>query len=143
MIGTWTGYYKYNKEAAQKAMGFDRTFFTIVIHSFDGKKFEGTVTDDTATGGMEGQGIISGEIDNRNVSFRKFMPKQTYVLKDGSRKVFDSKHPAIYYSGTVSDNGNNMRGHWKIKAQVLLVFGFIPFPFKPQHGTWSMHLTGN
>lgn len=35
MTGTWLGYYKYANEKLQKAYGFDKTYFTITINSFD------------------------------------------------------------------------------------------------------------
>jgi hypothetical protein len=140
MLGTWKGYYKYNNQAIQKSAGLDRTYFTIHIHSFDGKKFEGSVTDDADSGGMEGEGKIIGQIEDTTVSCRKYMPKNTYIFKDGTKKVFDGKHPTIYYSGTISDNGNKMEGRWKIKRQFIFLFGFIPFPIKAGGGTWSMQL---
>ena len=43
MTGTWIGYYKYDNEQLQKASGFDKTYFTITIKSFDEKNFKGIV----------------------------------------------------------------------------------------------------
>jgi len=56
MTGTWLGYYKYDNLKIQKAFGFEKTFFTINIVSFDKKNFTRTVIDDTKSGGMEGTG---------------------------------------------------------------------------------------
>jgi len=140
MKGTWIGSYKYDKEKAQKAIGFEKTNFTIVIHTFDGEEFEGSVTDDTENGGMEGVGKIVGETKGNTVSFQKHMPRATFAFKQGSRKVIDRKHPAIYYSGTISQDGKEMKGSWKFKTQIAFLFGIIPFPYNPHKGTWSMKL---
>lgn len=140
MKGTWNGYYKYDKEKSQKALGFDKTNFTIVVNSFDGKKFEGSVADDPDSGGMEGEGQIVGQIENKTVLFQKHMPRATFIFKDGSRKILDRKHPIIYYSGTISQDGTKIEGSWKFKTQIAFLFGIIPFPYNPPKGTWSMQL---
>lgn len=139
MKGNWIGSYKYDKEKAQKAIGFEKTSFIIVIHAFDGKEFEGSVTEDTESGGM-GEGKVVGEIKNHTVSFQKQMPRATFAFKDGSRKIIERKHPAIYYSGTISQDGKEMKGNWKFKTQIAFLFGIIPFPYNPHKGTWSMKL---
>ncbi|MBL7733147.1 MAG: hypothetical protein JNM88_18390 [Chitinophagaceae bacterium] len=140
MKGTWIGFYKYDRERAQKTIGFEKTFFTLIIHAFDGKKFEGSVTDDTESGGMEGEGKIAGQIINNTVTFQKHMPRATFLFKDGSRKITNRKHPTIYYSGTLSQDGREISGSWKIKTQIAFLFGIIPFPYNPHGGCWSMKL---
>src|SRR5688500_19484968 len=105
MIGTWKGYYKYDNKKAQKILGSDLTYFTIVINSFIGNKFIGTVKDEELSGGMEDEGQIIGEIENTKVSFKKLMPRTALVYKDGSRKYFKKKHPPIYYTGMIALNG--------------------------------------
>ena len=138
MIGSWKGYYKYDNQTAQKVMGAELTHFTVVIHSFDGKFFEGTIRDDLSSGGMEGEGQIIGKIENCTVTFKKIMPKSTYVYKDGTRKTLDKRHPAIYYTGTIARNKMSMEGNWKMKYQIVFLLGLIPFPVKPSPGTWNM-----
>ncbi|MGC4035854.1 MAG: hypothetical protein QM764_07825 [Chitinophagaceae bacterium] len=140
MKGTWIGSYKYDNEKAQKAIGFEKTNFTIVIDTFNGKGFEGCVFDDVESGGMEGEGKIVGEIANNTVSFKKHMPRATFVFKDASRKIIERKHPTIYYSGVVSHDGKEMKGSWKFKTQIAFLFGIIPFPYIPNKGTWYMKL---
>lgn len=143
MTGTWVGYYKYNKEYMQKSMGADKTNFTIIIHSFDGKKFNGVVSDEITSGGMEGEGKIFGIIDSNRVRFQKLMPKNTLIFKSGERITTDRKHPTLYYSGTISPNETHMEGTWKFKWKIDFLFGIIPIPYKPGTGTWSMTFTGN
>jgi hypothetical protein len=140
MIGTWKGYYKYDYKAAQKIVGADVTNFTLVIHSFDGKNFEGTVKDDLSSGGMEGEGRIIGEVENNVATFRKLMPKSTYAYKDGTRRNIDKKHPTVYYTGIISPDKLHVEGKLKIKWQIMFLFGLVPFPVKPYPGTWSMTL---
>jgi hypothetical protein len=140
MIGTWKGYYKYDDKAVQKSVGTDLTNFTIVIHSFDGRNFEGSVKDDVSSGGMEAEGQIIGEVENDIVTFRKLMPKSTFLYKDGTRKNVDKKHPTIYYTGMISSDKLHVDGKWKIKRQIMFLFGLVPFPVKPSPGTWSMRL---
>jgi len=139
MVGTWKGHYKYHNQKARQITGFDQTNFTILIHSFDGKHFRGTVTDDLNSGGMEGEGQITGEMNNIKISFRKLMPRRTVLFKDG-KKVLDRKHPTLYYTGTISQDKKKVVGNWKIKWQIFFLFGIIPFPFKPTTGTWEMNL---
>ena len=67
MTGTWVGYYKFDDENHQKASGFDKTFFTITINSFDKNVFTGIVIDDTESGGMEGKGEVIGEVKDENI----------------------------------------------------------------------------
>jgi hypothetical protein len=140
MIGTWTGYYKYDKKVPQTMVRHDQTNFTIIIQSFDGKFFKGIVKDDLSTGGMEGEGQIIGQVENGKVSFKKLMPRRTLVYRDGTRKVTNEKHPAIHYKGTVSPDRRKMEGKWEIKRRIAFLFGLIPFPYKPPPGTWSMTL---
>lgn len=140
MKGTWIGFYKYDKESAQKTIGFEKTPFTMIIHTFDGKEFEGFVTDDIENGGMEGEGKIVGHILNNAVAFQKHMPKATIAFRDGSRKIMNRKHPTIYYSGTISQDGKEMTGNWKFKTQIAFLFGIIPFPYNPNRGSWAMRL---
>ena len=99
MTGTWKGYYKFDNEKLQTSSGFEKTGFTLDITFFDGKKFKGTVLDDINSGGMQGEGQISGEIKNGQVSFQKQMPLYTIIFKNGTKQTLDRKHPIIYYFG--------------------------------------------
>ncbi len=79
MTGNWKGYYKFENEKIQKATGFEKTNFEIVISKFDRINFSGIVKDDVETGGMEETGEIIGKIDNNNISFEKLMPKHYQI----------------------------------------------------------------
>lgn len=140
MTGTWLGYYKYHHEEIQKAIGFDKTYFTITINSFSRNNFKGTVTDDIKTGGMEGTGEIIGEIEGEKISFKKFMPSESLLYPNGEQKHSDKKHPTLYYTGTLSKDKREINGEWKFKITIGLLFGFIPIPYRPGKGTWSMTL---
>ena len=140
MTGTWKGYYKFDNEKLQTSSGFEKTGFTLDITFFDGKKFKGTVLDDINSGGMQGEGQISGEIKNGQVSFQKQMPLYTIIFKNGTKQTLDRKHPIIYYFGNFSQDKNHIKGKWKFKWKIFLLFGIIPIPFKPSSGTWEMNL---
>ncbi|MFD1603492.1 hypothetical protein ACFSJW_11765 [Flavobacterium artemisiae] len=70
MIGNWKGYYKFDNEKIQEAMGFEKTNFTIVIESFENGNFLGKVNDDVATGGMKETGNVVGKVKKDQVRFR-------------------------------------------------------------------------
>ena len=134
------GYYKYDNEHLQKAMGFDKTNFTITIQSFDGKNFKGIVNDDIASGGMKETGEIIGMIEDEKVSFQKFMPRESLLYPTGERKTSDKKHPTLYYSGILSNDKKEITGQWKFKIRIGFLFGFIPIPYGSGKGTWTMRL---
>ena len=89
---------------------------------------------------MQGEGQISGEIKNGQVSFQKQMPLYTIIFKNGTKQTLDRKHPIIYYFGNFSQDKNHIKGKWKFKWKIFLLFGIIPIPFKPSSGTWEMNL---
>jgi|SRR5882724_1697981 len=140
MTGTWLNYYKYDKELLQKAIGFDKTNFTITILSFDENNFKGIVTDDIESGGMEGTGEIIGIVEGENISFEKLMPMRTLLYQNGKRKSLDKKHPTLYYTGVFSKDKKEITGRWKFKNKFVFLFGFIPTPFKSAKEIWSMRL---
>ncbi len=141
MIGNWLGFYRYNNKHIQKIKGFDKTYFSLTINSFDGNNFKGTVTDDTSTGGMEGTGEVIGNIENEKIFFRKFMHKKTFIIDTkGTRKISDVPHPTLYYSGTFTPDKMEINGDWKFNYTIGFLFGFIPIPYRPAKGTWNIHL---
>lgn len=140
MTGTWVGYYQYDNPDHQKAIGFDKTFFTITIKSFDGKYFTGIVNDDVKSGGMEGSGEIVGEINEGSIHFKKLMPRESLIYPKGEIKDSDRKHPTLYYTGVISKDKKEISGVWKFKITIGLLFGFLPIPYRPGKGTWSMTL---
>ncbi|MES2543980.1 MAG: hypothetical protein V4548_03780 [Bacteroidota bacterium] len=141
MIGTWKGYYKYDNERIQKAIGFDKTNFTITIDSFDGINFQGKVNDDLTTGGMKETGDIYGKFKDGEISFKKLMPKASLIMDlEGTRKNPNKKHKPLYYCGTFSKDKNEFNGSWKFKYTIGFLFGIIPIPYRPGNGTWQMKL---
>lgn len=140
MTGTWQGYYQYNNQFQQKAVGFDKTFFTITINAFDGNKFSGIVNDDIKSGGMEGTGEITGEIKDGQVHFQKFMPREQMLYPNGEHVYSDKKHPTLYYTGSFSADKKMLSGEWKFKKSFVYLFGLIPLPYRGGRGTWSMSL---
>jgi hypothetical protein len=141
MIGNWFRYYKYNDAAIQQAMGFEQTYFTIAITSFDGTHFSGRVKDDTNTGGMKETGTITGYIKNGKVAFKKFMPKRSEIIDlAGTRRLSDKMHPTLYYSGSFAFDNNQVDGNWQFSYTVGFLFGFISIPYRPGLGTFSMHI---
>jgi hypothetical protein len=141
MIGNWKGYYKFDNEMIQKAMGFEKTNFNIVIESFENDNFTGKVNDDVATGGMKETGNVVGKVKNDQVRFRKFMPLNCQILQNGERIMVDRKHPTLYYEGTFSKDKTEISGKWFFKRKVAFLYGFLPILYSPGKGTWSMTLS--
>lgn len=138
MKGSWDGFYRYDRDRIREATGFEKTGFTIEIMVFDGINFEGTVNDDTATGGMAETGRIIGTISKNTIRFRKFMPVGSEINPDGTSQKTGKKHKTIYYSGTLSEDGTIINGQWKFRHSIALLFGIIPIPYSPGTGTWGM-----
>ncbi len=138
MIGTWNGNYKFDNQKIQKVIGFEKTNFKIIIDKFDGINFEGTVTDDLETGGMYGEGEIKGKIKDSKITFIKQMPIESLIdVKTGKHYQTTKKHSPIYYSGTII-NSNTIVGEWKFRYKLYLLFGILPFLFRPGKGKWEM-----
>ncbi|SNR82954.1 hypothetical protein [Flavobacterium sp. ov086] len=140
MLGNWGGYYKFENERIQKAMGFEKTNFDITIEQFDGINFNGIVNDDIKTGGMKETGRVTGKIIKNKVSFIKQMPKRIQINPNGERISLEGKHPTLYYSGTLSDNKTEIIGTWKFKRKIAFLFGIIPILYRPGNGSWKMEL---
>ncbi|KFF07191.1 hypothetical protein [Flavobacterium reichenbachii] len=141
MTGNWNGYYKFDNERIQNAMGFEKTNFTIVIDNYEGGNFQGKVNDDVATGGMKETGDIFGKVNKNAVSFKKLMPKNCVIDQNGNRATLEKKHPVLYYKGTFSEDKTELSGKWFFKRRFFLLYGIIPILFSPGKGTWSMKKT--
>ncbi len=136
--GKWTGYYSFNNEQINRIRGFEKTFFEIEIMSINESTFAGKIQDDTATGGTEGIGEISGKIIHNKIHFVKLMPVLTLLTdRNGTRKTFNKKHRPIYYTGQLSNDGQTASGTWRFKLGVIWT-GIFPILVKPSKGTWSM-----
>ena len=140
MLGNWKGYYRFDNERIQKVIGYNETEFEIVIDKFDGKEFFGKVNDDEKTGGMQDTGEIIGRLENNEVYFKKLMPRNCSIALNGERVYSEKKHPTLYYSGLLSDDGKKIEGKWKFKRQLGFIFYIIPIIYNPGNGTWRMEL---
>ena len=141
MIGNWKGYYKFDNERIQQAMGHDKTNFTIVIESYEDGKFLGKVNDDVTTGGMKETGNIAGAVNKNQIRFKKFMPVNCIILESGERIMRGRKHPTPYYKGILSDDQKEISGKWFFKKKIGFLYGFVPVMYSPGKGTWSMKLS--
>lgn len=137
MKGEWQGYYRYNSAAIQQKRGIDKTYFYMHIQSADNGRFSGTVEDDLSTRGTPGTGSIKGSLTGRHIAFVKLMPIKTMLAANGESVHMKEKHPPLYYSGTVSEDGQSIQGSWKFKFGFTMV-GFLPMPVFPISGTWYM-----
>ena len=138
--GIWKGQYKHDNKVHHRIEGVEATNFEINITSVDNEHFTGTVEDDLLTGGTEGIGQITGSVWGEQVEFIKQMPVLTTLNpKTGARKTYDRKHPKIYYTGTLSDDGRTISGRWKFKPGLILV-GLMLLLGAGNGGTWTMTL---
>jgi len=141
MQGTYKGFYKYDRKVHQEAIGFGKTYFTIIITETTENKFAGTVEDDVFTGGMHGTGTINGELNGSTISFTKQMPKAMAIVFDskgtGKRKEMSyRKHPTIFYTGTQIKSGK-YAGTWKIKPGISVGILWFFIGLKAT-GIWEM-----
>lgn len=137
MKGEWKGYYQYNSAAIQQRRGVDKTFFHIHIQSSENGRFSGTVEDDLSTKGMTGTGEIDGSVEGHHITFVKRMPVNSMIAKRGETVNMRGKHPPIYYSGLISEDGQSIQGKWKFKFGFTMV-GLLPMPIIPISGKWYM-----
>ncbi len=136
MIGTWKGFYKYDKQGIQDKIGFDRTNFTIYIDSFENNKFKGKAEDDIFTGGMPGVGRVKGTVKAEKVRFIKIMPSKSPFNKPGEPEIYKDKYLSVIHEGTFSEDKKTIKGIWNIKFQFAIIsFILLLFPTK---GTWQI-----
>lgn len=140
MLGNWKGFYRFDDKRFQEATGFEATGFEIAIDQFDGKNFSGKVNDDEQTGGMEGTGEIIGKVENNQIYFEKKMPKNCTLYLDGNKRYSEKKHPTLYYSGQLSEDGKKIEGTWKFNKRLAFLLYVIPVIYRPGKGTWNMEL---
>lgn len=131
---TWTGTYRYNTKIPA-FMGRE-TGFTITITEHDGIRFKGTVVDDPETGGMKGQGTITGKVEGGKIEFVKQMPVLTMADKEGRKYEIAKKHRPVYYRGIVVSE-QHFEGEWKIKGGLTWNRFVIGFGLGTK-GTWKI-----
>ena len=140
MIGKWVGWYEFDDVRVQLLTASFRSGYTISIDKFDGKFFSGSVVDDANTSIMHEVGKIEGSLKGEKVFFDKRMPI-TYKLDPKGNYIRENKpHPTIYYQGTLDKYQMMIKGSWFFKRKLVLIFGFIPFLFRPGKGIWEMKL---
>jgi hypothetical protein len=140
--GTWKGQYKYDNKIHKELTGFEATNFQIDIIDINDEQFTGRVSDDKATGGMDGVGEIVGKVIGDKIEFIKQMPVMRVMDTKGTRRTLSKKHPKIYYKGTFSDSASEISGVWRLKFNFVWI-GIFPVPLMPSTGTWQMSLTEN
>jgi hypothetical protein len=104
LSGTWLGSYWQNGKQVR--------FEFALIHS--GNTISGNILDD----GYLGEAHIKGEVISRQIQF--------------SKRYVSVRQADIDYSGTISDDGNSMKGNWSFSDKVL---GFHSVAFGP----WEAH----
>lgn len=133
--GKWQGTYRYSGNRIPALLKDRETKFNIEITHVNGRQFSGIVTDDSASGGMQGVGTIRGTWNNTTLQFVKKMPIQTVYLPDGTCLMDEKSHRKIYYVGTLIED--RLTGEWKIKRGFGLFRNrFVYFP--KSSGTWQM-----
>jgi hypothetical protein len=140
MIGKWIGWYEYDDVRAQLLTAAFKSGYIIIIESFDGHAFAGSVKDDPKTSPMHDEGKVEGRVDGSKIYFKKLMPKTHELDSRGNFKIANKPHPAIYYEGTIDKSQMTAKGNWFFKKTIGFMFGFIPIPFRPGKGTWEMKL---
>jgi hypothetical protein len=140
--GTWIGYYQYNNVKMEQRRGVEQTGFTIEILTISNDEFTGTVTDDLATGGMNGVGTITGKIIANGITFVKQMPKMLLIHPDGHHEERTEAHQPLYYTGVFEDDGRTVSGEWTFKTSFFLkIFLYIIGMSGANSGTWSMRMS--
>ena len=110
IIGGWRGYYCYEGIlASNPACGFSAEFRTEMAEY----AFSGSITDDIPVG----PAVLKGTQTGMEIEFVK-----SYV----SRGCLGLARPSIRYTGTISEDGNNITGTWALRSWM-----------GSTHGTWS------
>jgi hypothetical protein len=140
MLGYWKGKYMYDDARVQKFIGHKFTNFSIQIKEFSGSQFSGSVVDDAATGGMDGEGEITGDLIDGRIKFIKKMKRLAIIVGGGKKhRTFNQKHPDLLYSGTLSSDGRRASGTWS-STKKWVWFLIFPIPLRRLTGTWTMEL---
>jgi hypothetical protein len=138
MIGSYKGFYRYNSSRVRKLIGYELTYFNIVIDFCNGKEFTGTVLDDEKTGGMKEQGLINGKLEGSKITFEKYMPRHyTVDFKNNHQEELNDIHPTIMYYGSATKNFG-YKGTWKIPTSYKVLWGTITLKSNIGSGTWEM-----
>jgi len=122
IAGTWRGHYQ-----VPRLPEHDSTFSAFISEN-DGH-IEGAIEDDCQLG----QATFTGTFSFPTVRFTKVYINQgriDEVVKRGNEMVVISAvyGPPIEYVGTMSDDGKEMSGTWKISSNSTLAYG-----------TWNAH----
>lgn len=143
--GTWQGQYTYGAgyEGIAGVGGSSVPFTMSITESWLGK-VTGYVRDDATKGGMPERGHIVGKRSRQSLEFVKVMPNNYVFDVEGRlvdlRQAMQAQHgielPAelpphrIFYSGTLSDDGQSASGDWLI----------MPWPGEDQAETFGQGL---
>jgi hypothetical protein len=131
--GNYTGFYKYDKDVLQKAMGVEQTPFEMEIIETDGKDFFGTVREEPL--GRPRTATITGTTQGDQIKFTKRIPNASTITTSGVRKEYNVKHPRVYYKGSFRDG--MYVGTWKVRFFMRITSrGIMVSP--TTRGTWGM-----
>ena len=137
MIGKWQGFYKHTSKSIPKEYRNKFIIFNIEIKEQTDKHFYGTVCDEEQNGGMQGEGIIEGQLNDSQITFVKKMPTETILMPDGKIKVTKRKHKDIIYQGEFDEAEQQYKGTWKIKLGISWI-GILPILVGSNKGVWQM-----
>jgi hypothetical protein len=107
LSGTWLGSYWQNGEQVR--------FEFALIHS--GNSLSGNILDDCYLG----EANITGEVIGRQIQF--------------SKRYVSVRQVPIEYKGTISDDGDSMRGNWSFAYKALAFHSVAS-------GSWEAHRNG-
>lgn len=131
--GNYKGFYKYDKDVLQKAMGVEQTPFVMEIMEMNGNNFFGVVKE--APLGRLRTATITGSIQGSHIKFIKQIPIASTITTSGVRKEYNVKHPRVSYVGSMS-NGVYI-GSWKVRFFIRITRrGIMVSPTTT--GTWEM-----
>ena len=136
MIGNWKGYYKHESKRIPTERKKQKTVFHIEITEFENNIFQGKITEDVNTNGMNGTGKINGTIKRNKITFIKEMPIETQLM-NGEVLETNKKHPKIYYKGSYNKLSEKYKGSWRFKFGFTKVNGKFAI-IMPIKGIWEM-----
>lgn len=140
MVGRWTGTYTGMNKNLTVPTDFDSIPFELYIESFEKEKFNGFIEDRIFH--LTDKFGIQGTIKNDKINFQKYK-----TINQGSGNEFvttemDKDGPVILYKGQLNKERTEISGEWKFRVKIILLFGFIPIPFRRGKGTWNMKYVG-
>ena len=136
MIGHWTGAYTGMNRNLTVKTNLDSIPFELYVESFEKDKFNGFIEDHIFR--LTDKFGMKGNIKGDRVDFQKYKTINQGAGNDFVTIEMDKNGPVILYNGKFNNDRTEVNGEWKFKLKIVLLFGFIPIPFRRGKGTWSM-----